>query len=119
MSKLLIAVIAEQSLAELVKGSDMSLKVQIKDRSTGLPTKIEGFSSCEIRLEKEDGTVLGASGTLDSADLGTIKFELSETQTAELEAGEEISAEVELESTAGTQIFHMEGALVIKDALFS
>ncbi len=114
-----IAKIFSKSQPEIIKGSDFNFSTQLvlKD-DTCCPASIETFQGATGFFENDDGTVLASTGTLISADLATLRFDLSAEETALLKSGDESSFEMSVEDDAGLRFFQFDGKLVIKDRLF-
>lgn len=67
----------------------------------------------------DDGPAVAVTGSLESADRGIVRFELSEEETALLAPGETQSFEVHLRDARGLTIFQIVEQLPIAAQLFS
>lgn len=110
--------IADISQNPIVKGSDGYIVSQILYKGDDSPFKLTNFLGATGYFKNADATTLSASGSLESADLGKIRFVLTDQQTALLEAGEEKSFEVKFEDDSGVKVIQYEGKLQINERLF-
>lgn len=117
-SKGLSAKISKRSVDPIVKGSDLTLEVQLYTKPGNDPLKIVDFLGATAQFLKTDDTVLSVTGTVASGDQGTVKFELSELQTPDLADGEERSMQVTVDSNGARNIFQLSGELNIQNSLF-
>lgn len=114
-----VAKIVNISQPEIVKGSDAFLELELVYKGDeNQQEKISNFVGATGFFQAEEVDYLSASGSLVSADLGKIKFELTSAETAQLKAGEEISLEMSVEDDKGLVFYQLDGALIVKDRLF-
>lgn len=106
------------STPDLVKGSDMVIKTQLVNKSTGEPYVINGFEGVTGFFPKDDGTAMSIVGSVASAFQGVCSFSIPASGSIDLEAGDEVSFEQHLEDEKGLTIFQFNEALIIKDGLF-
>lgn len=114
-----IGKIVNISQPAIVKGSDAFISTQlVYQGDVNTPVKIPGFIGATGFLANDDTTVQAVTGTLDSADLGTLNFSIAASGTDLLKAGDEQSFEFRLEDADGVQYIQFDGGLQIKDRLF-
>jgi hypothetical protein len=77
-----------------VKGSDVTITVQVKDKDTKVPYALTGFTSATLFIKKDDNTYLSATGTLVSSDLGKLSFTINETDSDTLRAGTKLDIQL-------------------------
>jgi len=115
----IIGRIADRSTPAIVKGSDAFLVTQLVFKGENDPAEIVGFSGATGFFPQADSTEpLPVSGTLESADLAEIRFELAASGTALLADGEEQSFEISVEDSFGLVFYQFDGKLVVKERLF-
>lgn len=98
---------------KFVKGSDVAITVQIVDKATKLPYQLSDFTSATGYLQKVDSEFLAVSGSLVSEDLGKVKFQVNETQSADLQAGDEVDMQIGIDQGIVRTIFVLKGKLQI------
>ena len=105
--------------AKIIKGQDRTITVQMVKASDKTPYSLDGFTGATGYFPQADSTDgLAVSGQLVSEDLGTIKFVMSESDTALLAAGEDQGFEVEFDQGSTKTIVQFEEKLDVFDRLF-
>lgn len=104
---------------KIVKGSDISLTVQLTDKNNdSLPFSLAGFTGCTGYFPKDPSGGLAVTGSLVSADCGKVSFILSETETDQLLAGTDLDIELEVDRGADKIIAQILGKLEVIERLF-
>ena len=102
---------------KITKGEDASFSVFFKDKETDSPTSMADFTSATLKLRRSDQTLLSISGSLESADLAKVTFEISDTNTALLMAGHGQDLQVELVRDTDKKIHVFEKILRVVEQL--
>lgn len=103
---------------KFVKGSDVTITIQMIDKATKLPYQLSDFTAATGYLPKDDNsTYLAVSGSLESEDLGKLKFVINETDSAGLLAGDAIDMQVDVDQSTKRTIFVLEGKLQVLDQI--
>ena len=104
----------------IIKGSDATVKVSLKDKKTGDLFDLSGFSGATAYFDQaESDEPLAVTGELEgSADTGRLSFPLTEVQTDLLEAGDDINMEVVLDQGTTRTIVQFEAQISVKPRLF-
>lgn len=103
----------------IFKGADASITVSLKDKTSGDPIDLVGFTGASAFFAQEDSDEpLSVTGVLVSEDLGKISFALNEEETTLLKAGDENNMEVLVDQGATRTIVQFEGQVAIKPRLF-
>lgn len=103
---------------KLIQGQDVTFILQVLDNVTSQPYSLAGLDAATAYFPKTDGTALAATGTLISADLGKLSFTLDELETAELNAGEDQSIELQIDQGSLRSIVQFEEVLTVAPQLF-
>jgi hypothetical protein len=99
---------------KIVQGQSANLVVQLIDGSTGKPFNLAGLSGATGVFPDIDGeSGLASSGTLISSDLGTLAFALDPTFTSELQIGEQMSIQVQVDQGSLRSIAVVENVLTV------
>lgn len=101
----------------ITQGSDIDFDFYFKDKVTGKPIDMSGFTSATLKLRKTDTTLLSVSGSLESADLAKVRFTISDTNSALLKEGADQDFHVELVRGSDTQKRRFEKMLIVKAPL--
>lgn len=104
---------ARRDRHEIVKGEDTILIVQILDENED-PVSLAGFTDATAFFS---GGV-EATGSVVSSDLGKLSFPISDTDTADLVAGDEESFEVEINQGTTKTIVLFEKMLIVKERIW-
>lgn len=86
---------------KIIKGSDETIKLQIRRVDTGDPFPLTNVLSVYLRVESESGYLL-KKGSIASSSEGKIEFALTSQDTAALKEKNGQALEVILKYTAGT-----------------
>jgi hypothetical protein len=103
----------------IIKGEDAEIDVFLKYKDTGKPVNLTG-ATVKAYLEKEDGTWLEIAGgdiTMISEVGGNFKITISNTNSALLKDGSEMSFEVEYNIGGVIRIVQFLKKLNISDSL--
>lgn len=114
----LVGSIIDRATPAMVKGSDTFIVTQIVFKGSNDPYSFQSFAGSTAYFPAADGGVVTASGALVSADLGTVRFELGNTETDLLAEGSDLSFEQRFADDRGLSIIQYEAALSIAAALF-
>lgn len=99
-----------------VKGSDVTITVNLIDKATKAPYQITGFTSATLYIKKNDSTYHAASGTLVSSDLGKLQFIISDTDSALLKAGSKLDVQLTLiQGTTKTNFIITDGFSILEN----
>lgn len=104
----------------IIKGSDASITVSLKDKKTGGLFDLTGFSGATAYFDQADSEdPLAVTGSLEgSADTGRLSFLMSEAQTDLLEAADGGNMEVVVDQGETRTIVQFEGEINVKPRLF-
>lgn len=102
----------------IVKGSDAGINVSIKDKESGDPFDLTGLSGASAFMPGDASTVVIAGTPLGSLDCGRLKFDLSDSDTNLLAAGDGANMEVVIDIGANRTIVQFEGVIDVKPRLF-
>lgn len=111
---------------KIVQGSDATIVINLKDTScsddTCKPFSLSDFQGATGQFKNADESILSIAGTLLSADIGRIQFDLTEAETDLLEANEDAGFVIYVDngvSPTGTRIVkNVEGKIGIYERLF-
>lgn len=96
------------------QGQTANLSVQLIDGNTGNPFNLGGLTGATGIFPAADGqSGLAATGTLLSADLGTLSFNLDEAFTEDLNVGEQQSFQVMVDQGAIRSIATLSQVLTV------
>lgn len=101
----------------ITQGSDVDLDFTFKDKKTGEPLDMSGFTSATLKLRKTDTTLLSVTGSLVSEDRAKVRFNISDTNSALLKVGNDQDFHVELVRGSDTQKRLFEKMLTVKAPL--
>lgn len=112
--------IVDRSTPSLVVGSDAFIVTQIAFRESKQPYSFSQFVGATASFQSADdpSTPVNFIGALESADLGTVRFDMAASGTALMLAGDPISFQQELKDARGTSIIIFSDALTVVDGLF-
>ena len=103
----------------IFKGADAKVTVTLKDKKTKEPIDLSGFTGATAYFAQQDSEdPVSVTGSLLSSDCGKIEFNLSDTETPLLDAGDEQNMEVVVDQGALRTIVQFEGEVSIKERLF-
>lgn len=115
----IIGKIADISQPSIVKGSDAFLVAQLIYKGTSDVAKVSNFLGATGFFPQQDSAEpLVVDGTLESADLGQIRFSIPASGTQLLKASDELSWEFSVEDDNGLRFIQYEGTLQISDRIF-
>lgn len=103
---------------KIIQGDDAILDIALKDRCSGAIFPLTGVTALVAEFPKADGTALSASGIIVSECLGQMSVTLSETETAELNPGEDQSFQVVIDQGPLRSTVIFEEALNVFPRLF-
>ncbi len=102
----------------IVKGSDVTLTVNLTDKATKEPYSLAGFTGASGYLPGANGVAVVAPGSVVSSDRGILQFPFSDTLTALLEAGEGRDFQVIVDQGTTRRIVLFEEAVNVLDQIF-
>lgn len=93
---------------EIIQGSDRTLQLTMRD-SNGDGIDLTNETEITVRFKKTDGTWLektmtGSDVTVTNAKLGKISVDLTDTETALIEAGQKVDFHVYLDNGTDRRI---------------
>ncbi len=111
---------------KIVQGSDATIVINLKDKTCSAdickPFSLTDFKGATAQFLNTDDTILSKAGTLLSADIGRIQFNLSEAETELLSANEDAGFVIYVDngvSPSGTRIVkNVEGKIGIFARIF-
>ncbi len=101
----------------IIKGSTYTLDIQFIDESDQ-PVNLSGFVTGMARFQDENDSIIVVSGSLLSADLGVVRYQISSVVSDQLKAVEEGSAEFEAQVPGATYIVQLLDQVTIRERLF-
>lgn len=101
----------------IIRGSDVNVKVSLKDKNTQEPYDLTGLTGCTGFFPKDDETFLAASGVVASAELGKLTFSLSETDTGSLNVGDGQSVQIDIDKGSERTITQILNSLNVVENL--
>jgi hypothetical protein len=103
---------------KFVKGSDVTLTVNLVDQKTKDPFSLTGFSGATAYFAAEDGgDCVGVTGSVVSADCGKMQFVMNESTTELLAAGDAQDVEIVVDKGSDRTIVQILGSLQIVDRI--
>lgn len=84
--------VSEKSIV-IVQGSDVGITLQFVDKRTRQPINLAGLQSADFRSLAASGGVIAASGSLVSADLATVLYQLDQNYTGAMQSGDSLDYE--------------------------
>lgn len=105
--------------SKIVKGSDVSVIVSLTDKNTKAPLSLVGFEGATGFFLKDDDTTLAVTGSLISADLGKVQFDISPSNSSLLQAAEDADIEVEIKRSGKVIIAQILDKIEVSSRLFS
>lgn len=106
-------------IGPIVQGDDATITIKLKDKATGDPFSLAGFTAASAFFEGTDGTPVVAACTLVSEDLGELSCALSNTQTEDMKAGDELDIEIVVDQGSTRTTAQVLGLLSVAERLFS
>lgn len=110
--------VVDQSTPALVQGADLYVVAQLVFVETREPYGISGFGGASAQFPAAAGGAVTVPGTLVSADLGTLRFDVAASGSTALAVGDPVSFQVELVDTRGKSIVILEDAITVAASLF-
>jgi hypothetical protein len=114
----IIGRVVDQSTPALVQGADLYVVAQLVFDGTREPYAIANFTGASAQFPAAAGGAVTIPGTLVSADLGTLRFDLAASGSSALAVGDPLSFQVELVDARGKSIVILEDALTVAASLF-
>lgn len=102
----------------IVKGSDTSVVVTIKEKETGANFDLTGFTSASAYFAGEEDTVIVPATLHGPAECGQLDVSLDKDISALLQAGDGSNMEVRIDQGSIRTIVQFEGQIDIKEELF-
>lgn len=103
---------------KIVQGQTATLVIQLIDQDTKKPYPLIGHTLSVGYFPAATGGAYPATGSLVSADLGTIQIEFDETMTPNLAPGDDQSYEIVSDLGPTRLIAQFEAALDVKPRFF-
>jgi hypothetical protein len=104
----------------LFQGADAIVRVNLRDKKTGDLYDLSGFSGATAYFDQEssDEPLAVTGGVEGSEDTGRLVFEISESDTALMEAVDAGSMEVVLDQGSKRTVVQFDGQVTVKSRLF-
>lgn len=115
----LVGMIWDISTPALVRGADAFVVTQVVFQGTSSPYSFQAFTGSTAYFPGVvDGVPVAVVGTLVSADLGQVRFNIPKTASTGLALGDEVSFQQDLVDSRGLTRLIFEAALPVVDTLF-